>query len=233
MAKKYKSYLDQIEGRLISLDTETTGFNPEEPTDLERKKGKLKDKIVEIGCIEIVDGVRSESFHKYINPERSIPQDATEIHGITDEDVESESKFYQIAEQFIEFVSGSTVVIHNASFDTNFIDHELAHASRKLDKDLGKLSDYCTIVDSLALSRKLNTGGKNTLDALAKKFSVDDSNRDLHGALIDSVILADVYGALLDYQKNHYSGAVEKPYEDEIEVKPLRLNKRPKTVLSM
>lgn len=224
MAKsKTVGYLDELknEGRVIFLDTETTGFNPE------------NDKIVEVGAIEIIDGKEGEHFHVYINPERNIPSDATDVHGITNDQVEHERKFYQIAKDLLSFISGTKVVMHNASFDVGFLDAELKVASRRTNEDFKTISDHCEVVDSLAVARKLRPGRKNDLDSLCKTLKVDNSNRDLHGALIDAKILSDVYGGLIKYERENYVAQIEKPYDDELVVKPIKTEKRPKVVSSL
>lgn len=217
------NYLNELKGRgrIIFLDTETTGFNPS------------SDKIVEVGAIEVIDGKEGEHFHAYINPERSIPSDATEVHGITDDQVEHERKFYQISKDLLDFISGAKVVMHNASFDVSFLDAELKVASRRLNEKLGTTEDNCEIVDSLAFARKLRPGKKNDLDSLCKALKVDNSSRDLHGALIDSKILSDVYGGLINYERENKIIEVEKPYYDDIVIKPMKLDRRPKVVLGM
>jgi DNA polymerase-3 subunit epsilon len=224
MAKaKTLSYLDELQGkgRVIFLDTETTGFNPE------------NDKIVEVGAIEIIDGKEGEHFHVYINPERSIPSDATEVHGITDDQVEHERKFYQVAQDLLSFIDGAKVVMHNASFDVGFLDAELKVASRRVNEDLKTMSEHCEVIDSLAIARKLRPGSKNDLDSLCKALKVDNSNRDLHGALIDAKILSDVYGGLINYEREHHVAQTEKPYDDELVVKPVKVAKRPRVVSSL
>jgi len=222
---KHQTYLDEFEGRIIFFDTETTGFNA---TGIDNR-----DKIVEIGCVEVEDGKRQDTYHVYINPEREIPDDAIAIHGITDDQVQDERKFYQVAEEFLSFVNGATVVAHNAEFDVSFINAELEEAGRRLNKPLGKIEDYCTVVDSLKEARRLMPGRKNDLDSLAKRFKVDTSSRDLHGALVDSVILADVYGAIIKYERENDIKVVEKPYQDVVEVKEIKLNKRPRKSTSL
>lgn len=219
MAKQKDTYLHEIVERTIFFDTETTGFDAD--------KG---DKIVEIGCIEIVDSRHGDTYHTYLNPEREIPDDAIKVHGITDDQVQDERKFYQVAEEFIQFINGSVVVAHNAEFDVKFINAELAEASRRLNKDLGQIEDYCTVVDSLREARRMMPGKKNDLNTLAKRFNVDISNRDLHGALVDSLILADVYGAMIKYERENDIKVAEKPYEDEITVREVNMKKKPKDI---
>ncbi len=165
--------------RQIVLDTETTGIDP-----------KLGHKIIEIGCVELINRrLTGRHYHQYINPEREVEQGAIEVHGITNEFLADKPVFENIVEEFIEFVTGAELVIHNAPFDVGFIDHEFA----LLNKHLGKINDRCKVLDTLTLARNKHPGQKNSLDALCKRYAVDNSQRDLHGALLDAEILADVY----------------------------------------
>lgn len=165
--------------RQIVLDTETTG--------LEASQGH---RIIEIGGVEIVDRkLTGNHYHQYIRPDRDSDEAALEVHGITTEFLADKPIFGEIAEDFLNFVSGAELVIHNAAFDVGFIDAELARLKPKR----GVLADVCGILDSLALARQKHPGQKNSLDALCKRYAVDNSQRDLHGALLDAEILADVY----------------------------------------
>lgn len=165
--------------RQVVLDTETTG--------LEVSQGH---RIIEIGCVELIDRkLTRKHFHQYINPRRAIDDGALEVHGITPEFLADKPVFSEVWESFLDFVRGAELVIHNAPFDMGFLNAEM----RKLDPKLGKLEDYCGVVDSLDAARQKHPGQKNNLDALCKRYSVDNSQRDLHGALLDAEILADVY----------------------------------------
>ena len=165
--------------RQIVLDTETTG--------LEYSQGH---RIIEIGCVELLDRRRTgRHFHQYINPGRPVDEGAVEVHGITSEFLADKPAFAQIVDEFLAFVSGAELVIHNAPFDLGFLDNELA----LLGPGYGRIADHCTHTDSLALARARHPGQKNNLDALCKRYFVDNSQRDLHGALLDAEILADVY----------------------------------------
>ena len=165
--------------RQIVLDTETTG--------LEASAGH---RIIEIGCIEIVDRkITSNRYHQYINPERDIDQGAVEVHGLTAEFLSSKPRFAEIVDEFIDFIRDSELVIHNAPFDVGFIDAELAN----LGEPWENTSEYCKIFDSLTLARDLHPGQRNSLDALCRRYEVDNAHRDLHGALLDAELLADVY----------------------------------------
>lgn len=168
--------------RQIVLDTETTGLSPEEG-----------HRIIEIGCIELLNRrVTRNRFHVYLNPERSIDPGASEVHGIRDEFLADKPRFVEIAGDFLNFVGGAELVIHNAPFDVGFLNHEL----RRLGEDQGELGSYCAVTDTLALARKKHPGQRNSLDALCKRYGVDNSRRELHGALLDAEILADVYLAM-------------------------------------
>ncbi|GAB3275927.1 DNA polymerase III subunit epsilon [Parahaliea aestuarii] len=168
--------------RQIVLDTETTG--------LEVSQGH---RIIEIGCVELMNRrLTGNHYHQYINPEREVDQGAIEVHGITNDFLQDKPLFAQIARDFLEFVSGAELIIHNAAFDIGFLNAEL----RRLDAGLPDVDAVCSVVDSLAMARKKHPGQRNTLDALCTRYMVDNSQRDLHGALLDSEILADVYLAM-------------------------------------
>jgi DNA polymerase-3 subunit epsilon len=173
--------------RQIVLDTETTGLNP-----------KLGDRIIEIGCVEIVDRRISERhFHAYVNPEREIDEGASRVHGLTREDLASKPKFPEIAPGFLDFIRGAELIIHNADFDVEFLDLELARCK------LGRLNDHVeNVSDTLALARESHPGKKNSLDALCERYFIDHSNRTLHGALLDARLLAECYLAMTRGQES-------------------------------
>ncbi len=165
--------------RQIVLDTEPTGLDPAQG-----------HKVIELGCVELVDRkLTGRHLHLYINPEREVEAGALEVHGITNEFLSDKPVFSAIVDKFIEFVSGAELIIHNAPFDISFLDHELA----ALKKDYQRMHQYCGVLDTLAMARKKHPGQKNSLDALCKRYEVDNSQRELHGALKDAEILADVY----------------------------------------
>lgn len=165
--------------RQVVLDTETTGLEIEEG-----------HRILEIGCVEIIDRkLTRRHYHQYVNPERDSDEGALEVHGITSQFLADKPVFRDVWEPFLEFVNGSELIIHNAAFDIAFINHEM----KLLDSKLGEITEYCTVVDSLELARNKHPGQKNNLDALCKRYNVDNSQRELHGALLDAEILADVY----------------------------------------
>ena len=165
--------------RQIILDTETTGLEP-----------KQGHRIIEIGCIELINRRKTErNFHQYLNPERDIEDGAFNIHGLSNEFLSDKSRFADIAQEFIDFIRDGELIIHNAPFDVGFINAEL----KLLGKKWGKIEDYCTVFDTLLLAREKHPGQKNNLNALCKRYEVDNSQRDLHGALLDAQILLDVY----------------------------------------
>ena len=168
--------------RQIVFDTETTG--------LEHSAGH---RIIEIGCVEIVNRrLTGRKFHRYVNPEREIDAGALAVHGIALEQLRDAPKFADIAEELLEFITGAELIIHNAPFDVAFVDAELA----RLPGAPRTISALCRVLDTLALARSLHPGQRNSLDALCKRYSVDNSKRDLHGALLDAGILVDVYLAM-------------------------------------
>jgi len=168
--------------RQIILDTETTG--------LEAAAGH---RIIEIGCVELVNRrLTKNRFHRYVNPEREVDRGALEVHGIENDFLATQPKFAEIAAEFVEFVKGAELVIHNADFDVEFLNHEL----RRLPDMPQQIRECCGVLDTLALARRLHPGQRNNLDALAKRYNVDNSKRELHGALLDAQILADIYLAM-------------------------------------
>lgn len=168
--------------RQVVLDTETTGLSTAQG-----------HRIIEIGCIEMQNRrLTGREFHCFVNPERDIDEGAERVHGISRADLEGSPLFANIAGEFLEFISGSELVIHNAEFDVGFLEYELTlmkHAK-------ANISDHATVLDTLGLARKLHPGQRNSLDALCKRYDVDSSRREVHGALIDSELLARVYLAM-------------------------------------
>lgn len=168
--------------RQIILDTETTGLSAEQG-----------HRIIEIGCLEMVNRrLTGRDYHRFLNPDRDIDEGAERVHGISRADLETEPRFHEIAEEFLEFIQGAELIIHNATFDVGFIEHEL----KRMQHERPKISEHCTVLDTLMLARKLHPGQRNSLDALCKRYEVDASRRDVHGALIDSELLAGVYLAM-------------------------------------
>ena len=167
--------------RQVVLDTETTGLEPEQGGH----------RVIELGAVEIIDRkITGGRFHEYIDPQREIDDAAFDVHGLDAESLAGKPKFAEIADAFLEFVEDAEVIIHNAPFDLAFIDYELSLLDRP---GATKLVDICTVTDSLALARRKHPGQKNGLDALCRRYEVDNSARELHGALLDAEILADVY----------------------------------------
>jgi DNA polymerase-3 subunit epsilon len=174
--------------RQIVLDTETTGLETSQD-----------HRIIEIGCVELVNRkLTGKHYHQYINPQRKVDEGAMQVHGITDEFLEDKPLFENIIDDFLAFVGDSELVIHNAPFDVGFIYHELS----KLSKQPKSIANLCNVLDTLALARNKHPGQRNNLDALCKRYMVDNSQRDLHGALLDAEILADVYLAMTGGQVN-------------------------------
>src|SRR6185503_20096753 len=168
--------------RQIVLDTETTGLEP-----------GAGHRIIEIGCVELVNRKpTSNRFHRYVNPEREVDRGALEVHGIENDFLATQPKFAEVATELVEFISGAELVIHNADFDIEFLNHEL----RRLPGMPQEIRERCGVLDTLALARRMHPGQRNSLDALAKRYSVDNSKRELHGALLDAQILAECYLAM-------------------------------------
>jgi len=175
--------------RLIVLDTETTGIEPSEG-----------HRVIEIGCVEILNRAITDSkYQQYIQPNRNVG-DSFRIHGISDNFLKDKPKFEEIAQEFLEYIEGSTLVIHNAPFDLGFLNHEL----KRLGSD-EKIEDKCKIIDSLELSQKQRPGTMHNLDALCRRFDIDSSSRTVHGALLDAQILAQVYLAMTGGQFTLFS----------------------------
>ncbi len=165
--------------RQIVLDTETTGLEPSQG-----------HRIIEIGCVEVVNRrITENTWHQYINPERKIDEGAFEVHGISNEFLLDKPRFADVISDFMAFVNGAELIIHNAPFDIGFLNHELALA----DVVWGKMTDHCTVNDSLVMARQKHPGQKNNLDALCKRYEVNNARRELHGALLDAELLAEVY----------------------------------------
>ena len=168
--------------RQIVLDTETTGLSTAQG-----------HRIIEIGCLELVDRrLTGREFHRFLNPDRDIDEGAERVHGISREDLEIAPRFPEIVDDLLAYLHGAELVIHNASFDVGFLEYELS----LMQHPKPKIEDHATVLDTLALARKLHPGQRNSLDALCKRYEIDASRRDVHGALIDSELLAYVYLAM-------------------------------------
>lgn len=189
--------------RQVVLDTETTGLDP--------KKGH---RIIEIGCVEIIDRKITDIFyHQYIDPQREIDPGALAVHGITNQFLQGKPIFKEISQQFLSFIRNAQLIIHNATFDVGFIDNELAMCNNKF----GLTSDYCSVIDTLPLARKRHPGQKNNLDALCKRYGIDNSDRDLHGALLDAKLLALVYLAMTGGQSSLFDEEEDQPLSTTLE----------------
>ncbi|MCW8945640.1 MAG: DNA polymerase III subunit epsilon [Sedimenticola sp.] len=165
--------------RQIVLDTETTGLEPSQG-----------HRIIEIGCVEMVDRrLTGNNFHQYLQPDREIDQAAIEVHGITNEFLVDKPRFGDLVDDFLAYVNGAELIIHNAPFDMGFLNHELM----LLAKDYPQLETLTSVTDTLVMAKKMHPGQRNSLDALCKRYDINNSHRELHGALLDAEILADVY----------------------------------------
>jgi len=208
--------------RQIVLDTETTG--------LETSQGH---RIIEIGCVEMINRkLTGNHYHKYVNPKRDIDEGAIEVHGITSEFLADKPVFDQIADEFFEFVAGADLIIHNAPFDIGFINHEFALLKRTLEP----VDGVCSVIDTLIMARQKHPGQRNSLDALCQRYGVDNSQRELHGALLDAEILADVYLMMTGGQTNLLlAGEQEEEgvsQEDGVSIKRLDPDRKPLVVLA-
>jgi DNA polymerase-3 subunit epsilon len=164
--------------RQIVLDTETTGLDPQDG-----------HRIIEIGCVELLNRrLTGNDYHQYLQPDREIDVGAIEVHGITNERLANEPRFKDVSDDLIEYLRGAELIIHNAPFDVGFLDAELERNAQQ-----ERIRNICKVTDTLTMARQLHPGQRNTLDALCKRYDVDNSQRDLHGALLDAQILADVY----------------------------------------
>ena len=185
--------VEQQHKRQVVLDTETTGLSV---TDDHR--------IIEVGCVEVIDRrITGKIFHQYIDPERGIDAGALEVHGISGDFLADKPKFVEIASTFKQFIVGAELIMHNAAFDIGFLDHELS----KIDTETRRIHDMCLVLDTLKLARDKYPGKKNNLDALCKRYKIDNSNRGSHGALLDAKILANVYLAMTGGQLSLFSFA--------------------------
>jgi len=177
-----------MSSRQVVLDTETTG--------LEVSEG---NRLIEIGAVELVERrITGRQFHYYLNPQRGIEEGALAVHGITEEFLQDKPLFAEVAAEFIDFIRGAELLIHNAAFDLGFLDAELA----LLAEPPGQVMDFASIQDTLALAREQHPGQRNSLDALCKRYEIDNSNRSLHGALLDAQLLAEVYLAMTGGQSD-------------------------------
>jgi DNA polymerase-3 subunit epsilon len=201
--------------RQVVLDTETTG--------LEVRQGH---RLVEIACVELVERrLTGRHYQTYLNPDRAIDEGARLVTGIEDEFLLDNPRLAEVVDEFLAFIDGAELIIHNASFDIGFLDAELA----RLDNGAGRIGDRCSVLDTLAMARERYPGQRNSLDALCKRLGVDNSRRDLHGGLIDAQLLADVYLAMTSGQVAFdlgFDGAAEQ--RDAVVATPVVLQARPR-----
>ena len=175
--------------RSVVLDTETTGMPVADG-----------HRVIEIGCVELIGRrLTGRHFHVYLQPDREIDEGAIAVHGITNEALKDKPRFKEVADEFFEFIKGAQLIIHNAAFDVGFINNEFALIKQD---DRADISEHCSILDTLMMARERHPGQRNNLDALCKRYGVDNSGRDLHGALLDAEILADVYLTMTGGQTN-------------------------------
>ncbi|EHL30256.1 DNA polymerase III subunit epsilon [Legionella drancourtii] len=192
--------------RQIVLDTETTGIGHEQG-----------HRVIEIGCVELIDRkLTGRHFHVYLNPERLVDEGAFRVHGISDEFLQDKPLFADKVSEFLQFVGGAELIIHNAAFDMGFLNSELRHVQWKK-----KLEDYCDVFDTLTYARDKFPGQRNSLDALCKRFGIDHFNRQLHGALLDAEILAFVYLAMTGGQSSLFADVEENANNTTVKVQEI------------
>ncbi|ELX8379289.1 DNA polymerase III subunit epsilon [Providencia vermicola] len=208
--------------RQIVLDTETTGMN---------KLGVHYEghNIIEIGAVEVINRrLTGRNFHVYIKPNRLVDPEAFEVHGISDEFLQDKPTFADIADEFLEFIRGAELIIHNAPFDIGFMDYEFA----KLNRGIPPTADFCQITDSLVLARQIFPGKRNNLDALCDRYLIDNTKRTLHGALLDAEILSDVYLAMTGGQTS-LAFSMEADTSNESYVEEVQRIERPTSGLKV
>ncbi len=190
------------EPRQIVLDTETTGLEPQQG-----------HRIIEIGCVEMVDRrLTGNNFHQYLQPDREIDAGAVEVHGITNAFLADKPRFGDVAQELLDYLRGAELIIHNAPFDVGFLDAELQRWAQQQGQggDAQKISGLCSVTDTLVMARRMHPGQRASLDALCKRYGIDNTHRELHGALLDSEILADVYLAMTGGQISLSLGGAEE-----------------------
>ncbi|GAB7263322.1 DNA polymerase III subunit epsilon [Dickeya ananatis] len=209
--------------RQIVLDTETTGMN---------KLGVHYEghKIIEIGAVEVVNRrLTGRHFHVYLRPDRLIDPEAYNVHGISDEFLADKPTYAEVADDFIDFIRGAELVIHNASFDIGFMDYEF----RLLGRDIPKTETFCTITDSLLMARRLFPGKRNNLDALCDRYQIDNSKRTLHGALLDAEILAEVYLSMTGGQTSLAFSMEGESQQQTVQAETIQRISRPASALTV
>lgn len=204
--------------RQVILDTETTGLVPEEG-----------HRVIEIGCYALEQRrPTGQRFHKYFNPGRPVDPEAMAVHGLTDEFLSDKPRFSDIAQAFVDFVSGAELIIHNAPFDVGFLDYEFG----RMGAAWGRIADHCTVLDTLELARRRHPGQRNSLDALCRRYGIDNTRRELHGALLDAELLAEVYLAMTGGQGALHLGGTGTGAVDA-EVAPIRRLSKDRPALIM
>jgi DNA polymerase-3 subunit epsilon len=182
--------------RQVVLDTETTGLEPEQG-----------HRVIEIGCVEMFNRRKTgRTFHRYLRPDREVDWGALQVHGITNEFLAQQPRFADIVDELVEFINGAELIIHNAAFDIAFLDAEL----KRLPGPMRQVARLCNVLDTLPLARRMHPGQRNSLDVLCKRYSVDNSRRELHGALLDAQILSDVYLGMTGGQTALVLGEVQE-----------------------
>lgn len=205
--------------RQLIVDTETTGLSPQEG-----------HRIIEVGCLEMINRrLTGNYYHQYINPERAIDREAEQVHGITTDFLKDKPRYAEIADALLAYIDGAELIIHNAPFDVGFLDHEF----RLINAAFGSVADTCPIIDSLTLARRKHPGQRNNLDALCSRYSVDNRNRDLHGALLDAELLAQVYLLMTGGQTQLFGADEDTGAETSraSKIKRLRKNRQPLPVI--
>lgn len=204
--------------RQIVLDTETTGLEPKEG-----------HRIIEIGCVEMLNReFTGNNLHIYFNPEREVEEGALKVHGISNAFLQDKPLFADQVEAIIDYLTGAELVIHNAPFDVGFLNHEFRLAQKKLKN----IEAYCSVLDTLKLARKMHPGQRNSLDALCKRYQIDNTHRQLHGALLDAEILARVYLAMTGGQTSLFSSdASHNKKQQDVQVKTATLQQKPLPIL--
>lgn len=202
--------------RQVILDTETTGLEPEQG-----------HRIIEIGCVELMNRRKTgRTFHRYLRPDREVDRGATQVHGLTNEFLAQQPRFADVVEELIEFISGAELIIHNAAFDLAFLDAEL----KRLPGPPRQMRNICSVIDTLPMARLMHPGQRNSLDALCKRYGVDNSHRELHGALLDAQILLDVYLAMTGGQTALILGETSESSSD-VAFEPVAAVIRPRGLL--
>jgi DNA polymerase-3 subunit epsilon len=205
--------------RQIVLDTETTGLDPSEG-----------HRIIEIGCVELINRKRTgNELHQYLQPDREIDPGAIEVHGISNEFLADKPRFEDIVKDFLAYIDGAELIIHNAPFDVGFLDHEFERAGY----GDGKTQATCEVIDTLVMAKRMRPGQKNSLDALCRNYMIDNSQRDLHGALLDAELLAEVYLAMTGGQTALFSEAsAAKNRSDKRATRKLDASRKPLPVIT-